>query len=863
MSNVLVTHAIQNVWCSPNQDSQYIIRPARISPTRGVINQINLMMSWIDLPTRNTLYHVFQIGQLHPLILNLIYEENNYFLGSWRSLSTAMNSRGLMVDIYTHDGVEIPRHEVFYFFNYRRDLVLAVKQNAKIPIEYGFDDIYFRVYENAFFASLAGATLPTKLYTEGVSNASGNDIIRMQTLLTTYGAQPGGTRVWVNGLWVDNLTALTVNPGDTVDFIYDGSIDKIIEYSFSELPTFTSVLDNTHKYLLHYTGTNTSIDFFDDTDLYLVYRDSNVTHGVYVHRNQFMSCRMLTHRDYSIPVEPLSYLKDILMARLGLSAIDPTKLFLRLWVRHSGYNRPLVLERSRINELYKLSSDDLLSAMVGTVSGPSFWRAEQFETSGYAALMRASYEEITVDLVKSTYGYNACSKVLADTPLPTVLVSGVLQAALMPGCYDLSSVYEYDSNGLLLGHYPHTTGSVYTVVNSGAQYVEALVGRGTHQPQVSLGQNTLPVPSDWDYRVYETTLNEGVPSNTWTDITDSGEYTVSNGVLTYVGTNPNAYLMVREDSTFLAYDLHIQPTFGVLSLTLTEMETRFGVLGEYPVPVPGRQLDIFLNGRGLIEEIDYIVVFPKIVITNKEYLTINPNTTDQWIHVRFRGLCKTDLTYEKPKDYGFVKYGFLSSNQYYNLRDDKVLRIVLDGCMKRREDLQFAEASPPLEIINSLNGRPYSVSDILVPMRGFINQDTYSYRDDAESIDVIVGGYLTMKLPEQNEPIPTSIPARYQVYSPFIANLLLRLALDIITDVTVTALVNDSQIIAFCQPYEVWLPFDPIQPDQYFDSEFMIVHPHNDVNTITLSVAKYSFLMKVVRLYGNGRISLSPFITTP
>jgi hypothetical protein len=50
INNVLVTHALKNVWTSPSQDLQYILQPKRITRKEGNYNYVKIVTDVYDLP---------------------------------------------------------------------------------------------------------------------------------------------------------------------------------------------------------------------------------------------------------------------------------------------------------------------------------------------------------------------------------------------------------------------------------------------------------------------------------------------------------------------------------------------------------------------------------------------------------------------------------------------------------------------------------------------------------------------------------------------------------------------------------------------------------------------------------------------
>ena len=129
----LVDHALRNVWCTPDQDTQYIIKPARLTPLNGVLNYFRVMWRDIPTPNRKDKWHIYQIGQLHPLIIGLFPKQYK-----WISLAESCNIQKMICDVYDLDGVQIPRFETYYTYNSDRDLLIAIKENKNIPFNFNW-----------------------------------------------------------------------------------------------------------------------------------------------------------------------------------------------------------------------------------------------------------------------------------------------------------------------------------------------------------------------------------------------------------------------------------------------------------------------------------------------------------------------------------------------------------------------------------------------------------------------------------------------------------------------------------------------------------------------------------------------------
>lgn len=859
----LVDHAIRDVWCNPEQDNQHIVAPHRITQPEGVLNSVSVMKRDIKLPSSGELYHVFQVGQLHPLMLGMFQYSPAWVREEWISAKDAICEMKFIMDIYNVHGIQLPRFEVFYMFTNDRNFIIAIKENRKIPINYKTDDIFVRVYTNAYFDSVRAQANVEATYCYGAKATSTNQILDIQYLYEAYTVKSGLVYAFVNGQLVDKIDIFTVTLGDTVEFVYDSSVMRTVTFRIGDLPYFESILDNKRKYLLHYVGQNNdTIDYHDDMDIFITdeYLPGRYR-GVYYHRNNPNACRMVTHRDYSLMVEYFVQYANELQSLAGARVLDFENLHVKLHIRKSGYYRPLVFENSRIQELYKLSNTLVLNAMCGVNASVDVWKAENLENAAYTHIMRARATDVTRSLVETAYGYNAVSKILGDTPKMTYLYSGVKQVEVPHGLQTNSTAYEYDSTGLLIGFYRHISGSVYNCTNANCAMVEMISGVGDYTPDVRFGTDNIPVPTSAEYRVYRCHLRQdGTPDDDWKDVTGSAFYTVQNNTIVWNPSDYNAYVMVRTNAKFLAYDQNIFPVGGTLEITLTETETRDGVVDNHILPVPMGELVVFLNNRSLIEGLDYFVKFPRLVIVNKAWLNHPLSTTPQKVHVRFTGFCKSDLTREQHEDFGWVQYGLLSNNNKFDIRDDRVLRIVMNGCVYDRSQLKFSEKDLGLGIINARNGYPYQIRDIVVPMRQYTDTDTYDYRAESKVIDQQVSNYLTTLLPEPTYPNPSVISRRYEVVSPFIAKIIYELRVGQIPLSEISKSLSDNEVIAICQPYEWMLDFDPTQPDVGADENYVIIHPHIEYSAVPLKFYQYRFLQQVVKLYSNGLVDLSSFI---
>ncbi len=857
MHDYLLQHARETVWCNGDQDHQLIFAAHKITPDIGVLNRFSFMNRLLTLPSLGKRFHIYQIGQIHPIAVGLISRYPLWTTEKWWSFKDAINTSKVICNLYNNDGINLPRYKSYYMFTRERNLIVAIEEDLRYPVDYINDILYLRLYSNAYYESLRADAVEDYIHCEGRIVTSITDILSFQMTYEQYAAKVGHVDCYKNGLLIDSISLSTIDVNDSVELVYDSSVKRVVTFTVNQLSTFLSTLDNKYKYLLSYDSIGEQvIDYQDDIDIHILHQVGIGFTGNYYHRNAIDSHRMVTHRDYSLVVDYFTFIATALNDLLAQGTLDIRNFKIQCTIRHSGYERPLIFDHHRIFELYKLSYTKRLQAMVGINATVDVWKAASLENSAYTQIMRSEYLDITPGLVETAYGYNGISTLIANTPSHTVLNSGLQGSPLPYGLHENITVYEYDADGLMIGYHTQTQGYEYTTSNLDTRLIEAVVGRGTYQPDVWFGTDGIALPVIDNYRVYMCYLVNDIPNEQWVDITDSPLYTVVNNTLTWSGSETDQYLMVRSDATFLAYDLDIRLVRGIFFFTLAELEERFGVVDNYTLPVPLGQLDIFLNGHSLIEGIDYVVDFPKVYILSKKFLIEPIALADQHIHVRFMGFCQSDLKMDVIEDTGYIEHGFLSNNNRHDIRDDKVMRIVVNGSTKHRDTLVFSEQHDGISITNPINGYPYQIKDIVVPMKQLTQGNTYTLREQSIAIDTAISDYLTIKLPQPARDALNAIVELYPITHLFIAQILSDVITDIITPDDVNRLLSDNDIMSICKPYEYLLTLlpDTLKP------QYTLFHPTTHNTNVEVTVYEYRFIQRVIDLYCPG-LSIASFVT--
>lgn len=851
MVDYFVDHALKNVWCTPNQDLQSIVKPARLTPFGGVWNKVTVLWREHFLPELGNRFHVYQIGQLHPLLMGLFPS-----VSKWMTMAEACNTQKMIIDIYASTGIQMPRNQVWYMVTEDKNLIVAVKEQVLIPIDFNNDALYIRVYSNAYFHTAESDPLNDYIEVDGGTALTLDYITAIQKKVIALKLLPGKVTTFVNGYMVPTIDLITAKLDDVIEYVYDSSIYKVIEFNVKSLKTFVSILDSKHKYLLHATNNDLiNIDYHDDIDFFIIKKDSTGNFkGVYYHRNNEDAIRMVTHQDYSLPV---TYIAGIASNIDGWTNVPD--LTIKLVVRKSGYLRPLVNEDSRILELYKLPKSTIADTMLGVNATVTNWLASHLEYAGYTKVMRSNYLDITRELVENAYGYNAISKLLADTPLFTRTVSYQKMVDVPHGLVNRATAYEYDADGILIGWYPHIASNLYVARFTTAVLVEMISGAAGTQIDDTYGANVTVLDAGADYRMYTSPVLNGYPTNKWVDVTGTGAYGIVNNTLTWLTNSSEYYTLVRSNKDILAYSFLTRATDGLIRFSLNQQQLRNGLLTYWVMQIPMGELDIFLNGRSLIEGLDYIVNFPEIVIINKEYL-VNPLTANQTVAIRFSGFCNQDMSRDTLRDVGFIEHGLLSNNSKFDIRDDKVLRITVDGKLYNRSELKFSETDSGVTVPLEKNGKPYLIRDIVVPLNGSVISNSYLLRNKSLAIDKAITDYMSIKIPAPVSDVPNVITERYQIFSPFCCKIIYDLKANNIDTARLKLFYNDNDVFTICKPYEYLLKSDPTQEGLMLDGNYVDIHPHNLDTVIDLDIYCYKFITRVVKLYLKDRVNLSHFI---
>jgi hypothetical protein len=836
MLNYLVNHAIENVWCAPDQDLQFKTKLSRLTKSFGAVSRFQVLWDTLTLPTKDDRYHVFQIGHVD---LNLI-GMSKMTLG-WNALVDVVNSSTLFCNVFYPDGLTIPKTLIWVHYDVNRNLILAIKDDTNFQ-RLKNENPYIRVYSNSYFSS-EYSTVEDGTFTKGGRVTSTDFILDVQQAYHSRLDESGVSFLYHNGYLVTDFYPSIIKLGDYIEFDYDSSIEKIISLDLKDLNTFESILDKKRKYLLTYPPFDDfqaqKIDYLDDIDVYIRNGNSANNKGLYYHSFGKDHLRMVTHRDYSIPV---NYISSFLTLN---STLFPTAgdLSIVLYIRKTGLQRKLIKESSKIHELYKLPHSDIKMAMLGINSNVTKWKAAELENSSYSYTMSKRNLNFTDADVLNLYGYDAMSKMVGETPLKLTSNSVELKIAQKQG----STVFEYDVDGLYLGkNYVHGV-TTYNPINNNAKLIEVIIGEGTSSRDITYDVPSMVIDPKLNYRVYLCKQQDSIPDFEWGDISNTSLVAINNNVLTVKYNVVTEYVAIVSDKTFLSYDLQLNPVDGIYKFNVND--------GGMVNRITSGDIRLILNGYSLIKDIDFSGTWPEYYIYNKEYLI---GTGVQNLTIRCTDFCDSDMKLQSFNNSGFVTHGYLSNNNKFDIIDDKVISIVVEGKLKHISVVTMIEDGNGVAVSTSRNGAPYEIKETFVPLRGGVSMDGYSLRSLSNVVNHEVSNYMTVKYPQNDVPTINPIVRQYELYSLFVTRLLFACVEGEISNRLLTFPYDDNRLRLECQPYLYLLNIDPAKIAQ---SPYTDIQPFPSKEVIDINIYHHNFIQRAISIYLNGKVSLSKYVT--
>lgn len=843
MVDYLLQHARDNVWCMPFQDRQSILKLSRLTKDGGERGFVNALWDTLPLPNADDFFHVYQIGQNHPQSIGLPQDRQTWLpLQDWAQLNNQV------INLYADSGISYPLSMAFIYraddYNFLVAIQFQQYRSTFTPIvNLDTEAMYMRLYRNALFSSDTINHATPKIATGGGLMKALADVPKVLAEVGTYRKMNGVVNLYWNGVWVSDVDSGKVQVGDYLEYLYDASVARVVDFKVNTLLDFESELDAKRKYLLHppKNALGHTIRYRDDVDVYLYVTGADgKLKGRYYHRNQEDSLRMVTHADYSVPVD---YVRAYLSGQTW--ATDDT-LRMRLQIRDAGLDRPLILESHRIHELYRLSDKDIVRAMLGIDATIDEWQASGLEHSLYTAIMRSYYGPEEVRDVLEAYGYNALTKLVTPSPLNVIDDPNGRYVALGYGQLSNCTMFEYNVAGALLGAYIHSGGERYYTTNDECVLVGVQVGVGQKTLDWHQGNDAVDV-TGLGYGTYFCNKVKDVPDGVWKKAKEGVNYKMVDNVVVWLHSTSKYEGLVVTDKYFLLYSSTFSALSGVFNFDITHTDVPGTALTLQP-----KRLELYLNGCALIENLNYRVDWPTCTLISTQFLYVDgPNV----MTVVGSGLVGETMEREIPVDVGFTYAGVISANNRYDLRDDKVIHLVVGGGVFDPDVAPYAERYGQTGLMKIPNGVPYASYQAYTPVRGISSAAQTVLHDAAADLDERLEDYLTVKLPQAQIPGPSPIIDFYPLYSPFFTRLVYELEQGYLTS---PYQPEDAMLVSEkVKPYTDLLKVDPCRFD--FNVNFMRIYPTPARVIRSVKERDYRFLKTVNKQYLNGLVDMENY----
>lgn len=849
---------LENIYCAPSQDRHFNFEFKRVTkngyPVKRTVSVYNVIKS---LPNTSSFFHVAVIGNINPDLLNLLRQRKEWFNDVWINVEDDMNARNILIQVYDSKGTMFPRRHLYYSFIDESSIMIAIEVTETLKRVYDVENLKFlRVYSNSFFNTpeYIGYTTKYGIKCELFSVSNNSDKVFIQNKITSYKTVGGDVMIYVNGYYTDNLN-LNIPNNSLIEVVYDQSIISKEVYNISDLRTFHSEKDDKLKYLLFREKIVNFIQYNDDNEIYISTKNELVTRGLYYYEHRDYSVRNVTDKDYSLYTTFVNNQATLLSNLTTGSVVDKVIV---IYTRRSGINKSLVYSSLKLHELYKLPQDvelDVLSNMNYTISD---LRAETLENSDYFRLASTTnLRDVTKELCTSAIGYNGIKYYYANSP---VIVDSDLIVEVPSLFHTESYAYEYNQNGRLI-NYNITNGPLYTCSSSNVKYVEFIKGNTpSHFDKLYESTESISLRNA-EYKLISAYFDGVNRISNWEDITnDESKFSISNGTIDLNEDNGKKVKIVYLDQP-LIYDLELPLVDGVLYFPLTVREDRGTGVQNFPLDIPYRSVEIFVNGFRLTKDISYFMKYPYINICDKTYLDYTKST--QSIHIRLHGYTLNKDDINKDEISGFVNNGVLTRNSYYDIRDDRVFSIFIRGRLQNRENILFAEEDNTVRISHPNNGSPYSLTEHMVSVKEICGLDTLTlYNENKEKNDRISSLYnLIYKEPDMNT--FNVIPDHYYLFSGLVCKIIHDILDGNISPNIYMNPYNDSTILELIENnYKTLSELDPVRFD--LPSSLIEIHPLSTNETISVNLFAYRFINNVVRVLTHGRpyvIDISNFIT--
>ena len=163
----------------------------------------------------------------------------------------------------------------------------------------------------------------------------------------------------------------------------DKYVKEVVVLPLTSLHIYTNKVENARRYLVSYdTIDKTIMNYVDDVDFYLLNRTNNKVCFCPYFKSDDID--QVTHQSFSIDVDLVD---SLLNNNLNVKPNSKYDIDLVLHVKRTS-NQLLGNESNRLNWLYSLPYNKIISLLKGVVYGMEEWTASSIEQSGTGWMLR-------------------------------------------------------------------------------------------------------------------------------------------------------------------------------------------------------------------------------------------------------------------------------------------------------------------------------------------------------------------------------------------------------------------------------------------------------------------------------------------
>lgn len=830
----LVRRATDLAWSNPRGDYQYTFKPSRLSRSGGNIHTLSLPYVIIRLPDTTRRFAVYEMGQFGLWNIGI---DKNFF--GWKKLSDFVADNNMIVQAFV-DNTMLDLDGVFIQRNENQNNLIAIDYDYNKELLSGDKAFYLRFYSNAWFGTTPGQATAGVTW-EGRQIAIPQDAADMFNAYAT--ATAGGTEnvlQFHNGYLIENLLVAEQNIGDYTQFYQDHSIVDHFDTPFIDIPSFGSARDSRTKGIVTIPDSIVKdISYHDDLEIFVCDVEDNLggvprTVGVYYSRLNETNVRQLTQRDYAIDMLRVEQIISEHSDRL-----DRNTAFIRIYVRNATAPISLPEDGQLLREFYLLSEERRGQLLTGGVSVVDEWRAANLEDSPYLKWMQGDGDYINSTNIKGVFSYHGLNRV-AEEPLKLGTASFTLPPSMVNG----GRVYNYDATGEMTSSTAVPADALAYAAPAGTESVECIPGTEAVNGSVLESISALtgdPVSSVFESRWYRHAGGE------WTLAVEGTDFNYSIDGLTadWVPTYSTAERIRRVSNIYYRRSL---------ILAENDMGKAIDIFaGSAPyMNVPLDRLDVWVNGRRLIENVDFKLDHPRVWLLSRDFYTPgNPIEIEMIYHGASSGLSYSP-------SYGSIKHRFINYGSPFSLDVYRPRTIIINGLYARTDEVDFSETRLGGMDARFEDGRLYG----LLPLINHLPETTVVELTDTPAVafakDELLETFLDGELPEADLPGPIIIPGKHGVISPLLTKLIEDLnsgVLDVSAGPT-----SDAAIAAILSGYSAEQSADTYLQEK-FDLDFFEIHPNGrNVSTIVTGI-EFAFLEKLNQDMYDGRVDLSSYLT--